>query len=689
MIMTDELDEKIQKVKSGLEDFNRTYEELQEEVSELREEKENLEKEIDVKASNIDVEKLQKFLDDDYWLINKIDEENYEIYIPYFIDVQAGVLDRHVNGFNVFKLDNITKLISGIPDKIEDEVDLSDEQRFQLKGDLLEFAEGQKEVVEEELGDYVTDVKDEKATVKADKGQALVEDLLRRGEIPFTPAPVDEEDLREPETEHELRDYQQDALEEWLEYGAITVCFMTGAGKTHVGIEALDRLKYDPETGRKAVVAYNRLVAIQWKNRIEKYAPRMKPVMMAGKTFEDLPEDEEIVEIYTYHGMHTIQEIVNSGREYIMIQMDEGDYIGADQWSTASTFPMKYRMGHTASPVRSKEEPYKVFSLLGKPVGLDWKETLKLMDKSMFPVNLHVVREESDKIDRVKEVLEDDKVTVLVVENVHEDSIGQELKEELGLRFVHGQTSGDPLENIHDAIEEDNAVIASRIVRRGATIEGIQRLIEVDRRGDSRRDTIQVLGRLFHGRGEQADLIYTAGEANSFEETFLGILGKEYNVNDVDDAIELPDTSGVIEADFQSDIDFDQRTRPDNPGQVTEIQEVPSTGEISREEFVNDDEVKEKIKNWIDESSAGEKSIKRIIAALVEFGELSRDELQQKTGRSSSILSKAKSPISGMDKPPVKIEDGTWDLNIEMLEEIRKSQKTIEQLDSRVEDFDF
>jgi len=1168
--MTEEdLDGMVSELERDLMFLQDKYDQIQDKMGQIEDFKNDLEKHVDVQASNIDFDRLAEFVSDKYWLVNQKEDNTYEIFIPNFMDVQAGVLDRQKGGYNVFILDQTTKMISGIPEFLQDEVDLDVEQKFKVKGDLLEFDEDQKSTVENELDEYVDDVKDDRATIKQDHGHSLVRDLLERGEMPFSPTQVDNSDLRDSATDQELRPYQERAFNEWMDHGAITVCFMTGAGKTHIGMEAFDVLNYDEETGRKAVVVFSKITAKQWKNRIEKYAPRMKPVIMSGKDVEDIPEGEEVVEIYTYQALHKMEEMINSGHRYMMIQFDEcvtgdtrvrtingsirigeladrvfeedeygvkeldtsiqalddgnnksfqsakilkkeaetieieledgsvletteshphlvfdtekfevvekkaselekndylieefdngfediysevseleayleafilgdghifestenagrisfgsdsldevkvieskleklgfdfslernsrgdynfyipeanhlingdhkgrkaktvevpsyvfveskeivssflsgifdaegsvnsngtigismvsdkmirdiqmllrkfgirstiieeennhysegsiwtlrimhrdrikfaeeigfeiprkmeeidleecsntgclgidcgdylreirdnlsftendiadmmnvgrgtvsgaihdgdrlsydnlynlalglgelqeklgyrediglklydlsplsykeiadrssyclsavwnhfnkstsmdkikdieeevwegyynelGEYISklhlldnslpvrideirekdekknvydfeiqkdsrflangivthncdflpAKTFSKASTYPTKYRMGHTASPVRSRESPNDVFALCGKPVGMNWQETLEHMEQEMFPVNIHVVKDRDGKVDRTEEILDSEKTTVIVVWNIE---YGEKLAERLGLEFVHGETNGDQKEKIQDAIEEDNAVVASQIVRRGVTLETIERIIEVDRRGDSRRDTLQLVGRLFHGHGELAEIVYTVGEANSFEDTFYGLIEKGFEMNDVDDALEMEDLGD--QADSIVDIEIEE-----------ESEDIPTQRKVERSTTVEEDPIEflkdEKVKEIIDERAENYDQLGKgtiwegVIAIAQEQSEsgngLSHDDIQElgitKTGY------KVTSPMKEDPQILVK-DDGKWKLNIEEINEIKQKEEKKAEKKKQIQD---
>lgn len=683
--MENEFEKHIDDLEQDLEFFQEKYQQIQSKIDSVEEVKQDLEKHVNIQASNIDFEKLESFVNDQYWLINEIDDEKYEVWIPQFMDVQAGVLDRQKGGYNVFILDQTTKMISGIPEFLQDQVDLDSEQSFKVKGDLLEFDEDKKEVVEEQLGDHVEEVKDDRATIKDDHGYSLVRDLLDRGEIPFTPTPVSDEDLRPSETEHELRSYQQDALDQWHEHGAITIAFMTGSGKTHIGIEAFDELKFDSESGRKAVVAFNKITANQWEERIEKYAPRMKAMNMSDCDPEDIPMDEEVVEIYNYHSLHKLEEMINQGYEYIMIQFDEADFLPAKTFSKASTYPTKYRMGHTASPVRSKENPNDTFALCGRPVGMNWKDTLEHMENEMFPVNIHVVSDRASKIERLESVLEDGKSTLIIVEETHEDSIGQEISEKLGIDFIHGKTSGDQKKQVQEAIEEDNVCIVSRIGRRGMSLPSVQRLIEVDRRGDSWRDVIQAIGRLFHGLGEQADMIYTVGEANKFEDTFKAILSKGFQMNDVDDALATDKLSEKNEGVVDLDIEGGEKV-------------VPETGEESYNQYVTgyniEDDIDflkhDKIQDILDEAMEGYSKASTddqwdVLIALADSDDgLTSGEISSLFPDSSKQPSRYVKPARDVD---VLIkEGGKYKLNSEEIKDIIDQYEETQDRKRRIEE---
>lgn len=676
------LENEINHLDQDLEQFQKTHSKIKQKLDKLQKKKNQLEQEIDLKSTAINEEELQDFVSGKNWLINEKGNKQYEIIIPKFIDRQVGVLDRQVGEYNVFYLDQTTKMITGVPSFLEDDVELEDSEEYKVKDEMLEYKVEKEQEVKEKFSDHVEKIEDGKAQIKTNKRYGLLDELLELGYQPFTPQPVDKKDLRPTETKHELRSYQKRAYDEWLEHGAVTNAFMTGAGKTHVGIESLDALKYDKKKGRKAVIVFSRITGTQWKNRIEEYAPRLKPVIMSGTDIEDIPDEKDIVEIYTYQSIHKLVEMINKGHEYIKVDFDEGDFVGADKFQRASTLPIKYRMGHTATPIRNQENPNKVFALCGKPVGLKWQETIDLTNMEMFPVHIHTVEDQDSKIQRLKDIIEKEETTVIVVEKI---SFGEEISEELGIEFVHGQTNGDQKEKIEKAIEKNNHVVASRIVRRGVSLDTVENLIEIDRRGDSRRDTLQAVGRLFHGRGKEANLIYTIDEADKYNQSIEGLIEKGFEIKDVDKAFET---------------DFENKKSEINIELPEKTQETPSTPKPNtqetrtktKEEHINTlkrEKVKELVQNTVENADSGVKKddLKKAIIAIAQSGEqgLTNQEVAKAVGKPSRS-NKWQFTKPFKDKNLVKKEEGKHILDIENIEEIIKKHEEEKKLQEKTEE---
>lgn len=301
--MTESIEDEIQQTEQTIEKVQNQFETLEQKVEQLQEQKiSKLAEKVDFESSDIDVDDLKEFLKRPY-LVNEAGEDRYEVVVPQFVGFQVGKLDRQVENYNVFVVDKYTKWMTGIPAELQDEIDLDDDPRFTVKGDVLEYDEEDRNTVEEDsdIQDHVSDVTDEKATIKQGHEFELIADLIEKGELPFTPQPVADEDLREPEVNFELRDYQQEGFDRFMDEGHACFCWMTGAGKSFPAIYALDSLRYDEEDAKKAVVVHGKATEQQWKQYFEEFAPRLK--------------DE--VEVVTYQSLHKLN------GEYNLVVYDE------------------------------------------------------------------------------------------------------------------------------------------------------------------------------------------------------------------------------------------------------------------------------------------------------------------------------------------------------------------------------
>ncbi|MFB6216847.1 MAG: DEAD/DEAH box helicase, partial [Candidatus Aenigmatarchaeota archaeon] len=597
-------------LKSSLENFEENAEKLKEKVEELEEEQiRKIADKVDLDGSDIKKEDFRDFVRKPY-LINPKDEETYEVVVPKFLDFQVGRLDRQVSNYNVFVVDKYTKWMTGVPEFLEEEIDINTEQNFKVEDDLLEFNPEKEEVVKENtsINRHVSNVEDGKATVKTGHEFELVAELIERGELPFVPQPVDESDMRKtdmrdpdkPNNEFELKDFQQDGYEKFLENGHACFCWMTGAGKSFPALKALDSLEYDEENMRKAVVVYGKATRDQWENYIETYAPRLK--------------DE--VEIVTYH---SVDKLSGKGR-YVLIVFDECHSLPADTFAKGSTIPTKYRLGLSATPYREDGRTNYIFALTGQPIGLDWQETLDIMEKEYHEVNIHIVKDRQEKIERIKGILEEnpEKNTLIFCDGL---DFGDEIAEETGLKFVSGRDS-DQLEKIRS---HDRRIV-SRIGDHGISLENLQVALEADFLFGSRRQELQRSGRLFHGEGERHDIFFTAGEFNKHQKRLYSLIEKGFSLNFVDkgEEIEVPDKyKNRVDLDLGGEKVSEEGVRFD----------ATNMGDI---EFLKNDTIKEEIESRIEETTgSSEKIWKALIHIAKSDNGLSRDEIAKKLGVST------------------------------------------------------
>ncbi len=658
--MGSELNPFMDGISKSLDEFEENAKKLREKYEELREKKiKQLAERIDLEKSDISVEDFKNFVKKPY-LINPKDEEKYEIVVPQFLDFQVGRLDRQVNNYNVFVIDKYTKWLSGVPDFLQEEIDISTEQNFQVEDDLLKFDPDKKEVVEDtyNLKRHVSNIENDKATVKKGHEFELIAELIDRGELPFVPQPVDPSDMREPDLrdpdkpdeEFSLKDYQKRGYEEFLDSGSVCYCWATGAGKSFPALKALDGLKYDEDDMRKAIVVYGKATEDQWKDvYIPKYAPRL--------------QDE--VEIVTYQ---SVDKLSGKGR-YALIVFDECHSLPANTFSKGATIPTKYRIGLSASPYREDGRTNYIFALTGKPIGLDWKKTLEVMGKEYHEVNIHIVKNKEEKIKRIKRILQDNPETNTLVFCDGID-FGEKISEETGLRFVSGRDK-----NQLEKIKEKDQVIVSRIGDHGISLENLQMVLEADFLFGSRRQQIQRTGRLFHGEGERHDIFFTGGEFNKYQKRLFSLIEKGFSLNFVDrqEEIEIPDK-------YKNRIDLSLEGEKVGTGSV-EAPDFDATT-MSDIEFLKNDIVKEEVNARAEDAGTTSEKIWKMLIYIAKSKEgLSKQDISEKLGVSKETVRQGINPLWKEEPKLLEKEGRKYQLRKVMLNEIKQKQEEREEIE--------
>jgi len=656
----------VQDFEDRVEDTGELIQNLQNRLQELETEAEEirgqrfgqLAEKIDVQTSDVDIDELKEFLQKPY-LVNEEEEDKYQVIVPDFLDFQVGRLDRRVNNYNVFVVDKCTKWLHGVPEFLKDELDMDDDSRIQVRGDALEYDEQEKDRIEadSDINQHLDDIEDDRATIKQGSEFELIAELIEKGELPFTHQPVSDEELRESQVNFELRGYQQEGFDTFMEQGHACFCWMTGAGKSFPSMYALDRLRYDEEDAKKAVVVQSRLTKQQWKQYFEEFAPRLK--------------DE--VEVVTYQGMDDLE------GEYILIVYDEAHVLPADTFSKGATIPTKYRIGTTASPYREDDRQNYVFALTGPPVGLDWEKTADLMDKTYHEVNVHIADDKREKIDRIQSILDDvgDKRTFVFSDSL---DFGEEISEVTGLQFVNGEDTKQL-----EKIKENRQVIVSRIADHGVSVDDLEVVLEADFLFGSRRQQIQRTGRLFHGEGKRHDIFFTRGEFNKYQKRLYSLIEKGFDLNFVDhqEEITVPDK-------YQSRVDLDMESKGEKVDQGDEY--VRSS--VGEDEFLEHSKIQDEIKKAIDSSTGVRDKVLKEVLIEIDLSEsgLKNQELNERLGNpiNSNDAYKLTKFFRGHE-PPILVQgdENRNQFNTELLEELKEVEERRKRREKRKEQLDF
>ncbi len=218
-----------------------------------------------------------------------------------------------------------------------------------LKGYLAEFIERGDARYSRRLGGFVVKPYIILDVVKKLKlaGMKVVDEtglLEARGSIDVSPS-------------FKLRDYQEEALEKWLEAdGRGVVALPTGSGKTFIGLAAIARLRVPT-----LVVVYTREQLNQWREKIVKYLG--VPYGGVGLYYSDEKRVSGIT-ITTYQTAY--RHIGDLGGRFSLLIVDEVHHLPADKFRLIAVGILApYRLGLSATPYREDGRHEELFRLMG------------------------------------------------------------------------------------------------------------------------------------------------------------------------------------------------------------------------------------------------------------------------------------------------------------------------------------
>lgn len=417
--------------------------------------------------------------------------------VPKFIEgFQVGWLWKETDNFYIYEFNQYSAWLGDAPADLVAEVGLERGLDAKVEGQTVSFSPEMRDTIKKKLGAHLKEVGDTSAKIVRGHEFEVIADIVKNGCLPFNARPVAPEDLREPKGKIKPRKYQKPTIERFLETGAVGAFHPTGAGKSFTTMHLIDRL-----IGEKHIIVPTRTLIEQWNAYIE----------------QNIPHCKSEIRLFTYAGYR------EQPRKPVLTVYDECHKLPADTFSRMALYPTKYRLGLSASPHREDGREHYIFALTGFPVGLDWKAYMEDVGKSYHPILVHVVKSVTGKIAKVRKLLEDEKKTLIFCDGL---DLGKKLASTFDLPFVHGDST-DRL----TTIGENQAVIVSRVADEGISIKGLQRIIEVDFHGGSRRQELQRTGRLMHSDvAEQHDIIMTEAEISQHGKRLWSLQEKGFTV---------------------------------------------------------------------------------------------------------------------------------------------------------------
>ncbi len=417
--------------------------------------------------------------------------------VPKFVKgFQVGWLWKETDSFYIYQFDQYSAWLGDAPIELLESINFKKGLELTIEGSNIVFPSEFRNAVKDRLKAHLNEIGDNDAKIKRGHIFDVIAESIEQGCLPFKAKKVLAADLRDPQSRIRLRPYQKDAVNRFMETGAVGVFHPTGAGKSFISLHLLDVVK-----GKKLIIVPTRTLVEQWGYYIETHVPHAK----------------HETKIVTYSGYR------DSDEEYALTVYDECQRLPADTFSRLAVIRTKYRIGLSASPHREDGRESYIFALTGFPVGLNWQEYMKTVGRAYHPISVHVVPSGAGKMRKLKELVDMSKKTLIFCDTIE---LGKSISRELGVPYVYGQTTNRMLE-----IESNTVTCVSRVADLGISVRDLKRVIEVDFLFGSRQQELQRTGRLMHAdEPERHDIIMTEGEIQKHGKRLWALQEKGFTV---------------------------------------------------------------------------------------------------------------------------------------------------------------
>lgn len=594
---------KIEQLRKSIDKGRGLLNDVQQEIKQLKDDYEtNVIKKIKNWNLDIDETEFKGFFRKPYLVIPKQENEWYVV-VPSFIPFHVGILDRREGNFNIFTINKFTRWMGELPAFMEDDIQLPEPKDFKVIDGMFYFDPKLKEEVKEKFSHRLGEIKGKQARIKRGNEFDLIAEIIREGSLPFVPRSIDQEDIRERvEGKEQIITtgkfkFHEIAWNQFLEYGAIGIYWMTGAGKDIFGVRALDSIKVKELPN--LFLAPNKTIIEQIQDEyIPKFAPRLVKELKNGSLI-----------LSTYQGYNKVK-----NKEFGLVVFGESHRLPADTFSRLATLNTKYRIGQSASPFREDGRTDLIFAMTGKPVGLDWGAIMKLLGKKFHDVNIHIVKTMTEKYRLVQEIYDPNKRTLIFTWRLEP---GEIIKKKLKLPFIHGGTK-----KRMEIFNRSHSMICSNVGEMGISLKGLQHIIEMDFHYGSRSKQLQKTGRLFHSKtAERHDIIFTEDEYVKYKKRLYALVEKGFKLN-------FPGK--------KMDLKIEQRTSTKMSKGLRSTVKVEKTPIITGDKigFLKHEVVKSLVKECLSESRASSTIIKGTLALLLGKDCVTLQEIAKSLGQS-------------------------------------------------------
>ncbi|WP_430505284.1 DEAD/DEAH box helicase [Haloparvum sp. PAK95] len=332
----------------------------------------------------------------------------------------------------------------------------------------------------------------------------------------------------------ELRDYQQEWVETFLENRSGVYVGPPGSGKTVAAVGTIAAVG-----GETLILVPSRELADQWTAELLAHSTLDEDDVgqYHGGQKEIAP-----VTIATYQtaGMDRHRSLFDS-REWGLIVYDEAHHIPAPVFSRSADLQAKHRLGLSATPVRETGSEEEIYTLIGPPIGADWDKLFAAGFVQEPEVEIRYVPWRDDaardvyvsatgrerrrlaaenpaKIEEARYLLSKhpDKKALVFVEYLDQ---GEELADALDAPFISGETRHRERNRRFEQFRqgEIDTLVVSRVGDEGIDLPDAELAIVASGLGGSRRQGAQRAGRTMRPAGS-AEVAVLATRGTSEEE---------------------------------------------------------------------------------------------------------------------------------------------------------------------------
>ncbi|MFB6081620.1 MAG: DEAD/DEAH box helicase [Halanaeroarchaeum sp.] len=385
-------------------------------------------------------------------------------------------------------------------------------------------------VAREELGeDHLHGPIDDDTSWVVEGAEAAIKRILYDAGYPVR----DERDLDDGDdldvTMHlELREYQRDWLERFLEAGSGVLVGPAGSGKTIAAIAILAAV-----ASETLVLVPTRELAGQWRTELLRHTDLDESDV--GE-YHGGEKSVRPVTIATYQiaSMDRHRGLFDS-RRWGLIVYDEAHRVPAPVHRTTADLQGRHRLGLTASPIREDDRERDIYTLIGPPIGTDWDALFDAGFVEQPSVEVRYVPWRDDtakdaydgasrhrqrqlaatnpaKVEATRNALAErpDAQSLVFVEYLDQ---GDELAEALDAPFVSGETPHAERARLFQAFRRGDleTLVVSRVGDEGIDLPDAELAVIASGLGGSRRQGTQRAGRTMRPSGN-AEVVVLATE---------------------------------------------------------------------------------------------------------------------------------------------------------------------------------